>query len=305
MSSLRKFLEESLMNVKKLSYVDKFLIVDNDEGRYLFKRKDSNKRDIFSYLRQVGYDYYMPIVNDYNDAYEVYPYYDDNINDDYLKAKELLYALAVLHLRTTSYVEWMITDAKEIYEKIDVDIDLGMKYYLDLQDYLEGKLFLSPGEYLLINNISKIYSLFRISKRRLDSFYESFSGKVREAVLVGNVSLSNFRVGDKNYFIDFRNSKKDLVIYDLVDFYRNEATSVNFPSLFNLYNSKYQLNQNEFDLFCALISLCDKFKFSKDNYKDTLRVRKLVDYVNVTLSFLSEKEEENQKAHEEKLEQEY
>jgi len=34
-------------------------------------------------------------------------------------------------------------------------------------------------------------------------------------------------------------------------------------------------------------------------------VRKLVDYVNVTLSFLSEKEEENQKAHEEKLEQEY
>ena len=41
--------------------------------------------------------------------------------------------------------------------------------------------------------------------------------------------------------------------------------------------------------------------FSKNNYQDTLRVRKITDYVLMTLSFVSEKYKENEKAYEEKF----
>lgn len=298
MIRIKDFLDDYNISARKLTYLDKYVIVDTDDEKYLLKMKDSNKRDIFDYLKQIRYDYYMPLENDYNDYYELYPYYEDTISEKYHKAKELVYALAILHLKTTTYVDYNHDDLKEIYEKYSEKIDNLMKYYLDLQDYLEGIDFLSPAQFLLITNISKFYSLLRVSKYKLDKWFQIKGENVREVLLINNVSLDNFRVGEKCYFLDYKNATKGLVVYDLVDFYKNEVLNVDFPSLFNFYNSKYQLMEDEIDLFLSLISIPEKIVFSKDNYQDTLKIRKIIKYIDVTFSFVSEEDKENQKTDE-------
>jgi len=178
-----------------------------------------------------------------------------------------------------------------------------MMYYLDLQDYIESLDFPTPAQYLLLKNISRFYSLLRFSKEKLENWFRDDNKNIREVLLIKDVNLSNFRVGEKNYFVDFKKAEKGLVIYDLVDFYKNVAVDLDFASLFNYYNSRYQLNRAEMNLFYSLIAIPEKISFFKKNYEDTVRVRKVVDYVNVTISFVSEKYEKDEKTDEEKFEE--
>lgn len=303
MLNIQECLDKYNIKIEKISYYEKYIIIDSGENKYLLKQKDSNKEELFNYLRQINYNYFMPLLNDYNDYFELYPYYEDNISGSYTKARELLYALAILHLKTTTYLEYNQDELKEIYENTNILIDTLTKYYLDLQDYLEGIEFLSPAQYLLIKNISRVHYLLRLSKQNLEDWFSDLES-VREVLLLNNVSLNNFRFGDRSYFVDFKEAKNGLVVYDLVTFYKNEVLNVDFYSLFNFYLSKYHLNKDELELFYTLICIPERITFTKNNYQDTLKVRKLIDYVEVTLNFLLEKNKEYQKAYQEKLEEE-
>ncbi len=303
MLNIKECLAKYDIQIKKISYFEKYIIIDSGTAKYLLKLKDSNKEELFNHLKQINYSYFMPMINDYSDYYELYPYYDDNIGGNYTKAKELLYALAILHLKTTTYLEYSQDEMKEMYENTNILIDTLGKYYLDLQDYFEGIEFLSPGQYLLMKNISKVHYLLRIAKKNLDDWFKELES-VREVLLLNNVSLNNFRVGERSYFIDFKEAKNGLVVYDLVNFYKNEVLNVDFVSLFDFYTSKYRLNKDELELFYALICIPEKIVFTKNNYQDSLKVRKFVDYVNVTLNFILEKDKEYQEADQEKLKEE-
>lgn len=297
MINIKECLSKYDIRTKKLTYLDNYVIINSDQSNYLLKMKDSDKEHLFNYLNQVRYDYFLPIENNYNDYYELYPYYKDNITDKYIKAKELIYALAILHLKTTTYVEYNHDNFKEIYEELNIRIDNTMKYYLDLQDYLEGIEFISPAQYLLLKNISSFYQLLRIAKNNLENWFSIENRNVREVLLIKNVSLNNFRVGDRSYFINYKDATKGLVVYDLISFYRKEAINVDFLSLFSFYNSKYQLAQDEVNLFFAVICIPERVVFTKNNYQDCLMVKKIVDYVLLTLSFASEKNKENEETY--------
>lgn len=303
MLNIEECLAKYDIQVKRITYFEKYIIIDSENEKYLLKKKDSNKEELFNHLKQINYNYYMPLINEYSDYYELYPYYDDNISGKYTKAKEMLYALALLHIKTTTYIDYNQDELKEIYEDTNNLIDNLTKYYLDLQDYLEGIEFLSPAQYLLMKNISRIHYLLRLAKNNLEDWFKDLEN-VREVLLINNVSLNNFRVGEASYFVDFKDAKNGLVVYDLVNFYKNEVLNVDFFSLFSFYNSKYNLNKDELELFYTLICIPERITFTKNNYLDTLRVRRLVDYVGVTLEFLLEKNKEYQKAYQEKLEEE-
>lgn len=303
MLNIEECLAKYDIQVKRITYFEKYIIIDSENEKYLLKKKDSNKEELFNHLKQINYNYYMPLINEYSDYYELYPYYDDNISGKYTKAKEMLYALALLHIKTTTYIDYNQDELKEIYEDTNNLIDNLTKYYLDLQDYLEGIEFLSPAQYLLMKNISRIHYLLRLAKSNLEDWFKDLES-VREVLLINNVSLNNFRVGEASYFVDFKDAKNGLVVYDLVNFYKNEVLNVDFFSLFSFYNSKYNLNKDELELFYTLICIPERITFTKNNYLDTLRVRRLVDYVGVTLEFLLEKNKEYQKAYQEKLEEE-
>lgn len=292
------------LDIKKREYIDDYIILYcADDKKYLLKNKDSNKEELFNYLKSINYRYYLDIINSYNDSYELYPYYEDKINDNYNKCKEIINALISLHLNSFSYINLNNNGdfIRQIYEEYNSKIDITMKYYLDLQDYIDEMDFLLPQYYLLIINISKIYNLLKFSKSKLDDWYQSKIERYREVVCVGDVSCDNFRFGEKSYFIDWKNSNNNLIVYDFVEFYKSEYNDVDMISLFNMYNSKINFTSDEFSLFLSIISIPDIIKFGKDNYNDTIRVRKLIDYVDKTNHFVLEEDEKNQKANEQEF----
>ena len=84
MINIKDCLSKYDIRTKKLTYLDNYVIINSDQSNYLLKMKDSDKEHLFNYLNQVRYDYFLPIENNYNDYYELYPYYKDNITDSEL-----------------------------------------------------------------------------------------------------------------------------------------------------------------------------------------------------------------------------
>ncbi|MBQ6324073.1 MAG: hypothetical protein IJI22_04475 [Bacilli bacterium] len=305
MIDIKDILNKNNIKVKKITYYDNYVITESDDNKYLIKNRDSNKSEIFDYLKSIKYPYYLDIINSYNDYYEIYPYYDDKVVDKYSKGKKIIEALSLLQLKSLSYKEYSEDNIKGIYEDLVEKIDNTMKYYLDLQDYIEEFIFPNPAYYLLIKNISKFYELLRLGRLSLDKWYQNTKdNKLREVLLVNNVSLNNFCFGDYQYFIDYRDAHWGLVSYDFAEFYKNDLFEVDMISLFDYYKSLFNIDQNEYYLLCSLISIPVKIKFSRTAYNDTVYVRSVVDYVLKTIEFISEENEKYQEADKDKFEQE-
>ena len=289
-------IQDCLKNIKinKISYLKDYIVITSSDHKYLIKPKDSNKKNVFDYLRSINYPYYVELENNPNDYYEIYPYYDDLVKDKSQKAKEMIYALISLHLKTINYKEYNTDKIKEIYETQNKIIDERIKYYLDLQDYIDELEYPLPEYYLLIKNISKIYKLLNISKLKIDSWYKNINNKIRESLLIKKTNLNNFRYGEKSYFIDLKDMKKGLIISDFVEFYKQEALNVDMKYLFSIYNSKIDLTNNELDILYSLISIPQKIEIKKSHYENTINVRKIIDYTEKTIEFISEEYKKNQ-----------
>jgi len=304
MINLEEFLNEYNLEVTKITYYNNYIIIETINDKYLLKVKDSNKKELFDYLESINYSYYLPIINSYSDYYELYPYYDDKVQDQYTKAKKIVEAFALLQMKSLVYVDYNEDRIKGIYENLVNEIDVTMKYYLDLQDYIEQFSFPNPAYYLLIKNLSNFYELLRKGRLYLDKWYEKTSTEsIRESLLINNLSLDNFRFGDYSYFIDYKDVSKDLVIYDFVNFYKEEIINLDMISLFDYYKTIFKITISEFYLICALISIPIKIKFSRNAYNDTVRVRRVIDYVIKTLNFISEEDKKYQETNEDKLEE--
>ena len=78
----------------------------------------------------------------------------------------------------------------------------------------------------------------------------------------------------------------------------------NLISLFDRYCYNISVNDCNLSLFLCLISIVWKVDFSSTNFNNCFRVRSLLDYVNKVFNFISEKDKENEKTNENKLEEE-
>ena len=118
----------------------------------------------------------------------------------------------------------------------------------------------------------------------------------RIALIHNNLRINHFLKDTKEYIISWDKSKKDYIIYDFLNFYKNEYNEIEVISLFNLYQSKYKYTEDETLLFQALIAIPPKVELKKTNYINTIEVKKIITYVEKTNKFLSEYYKEDQKA---------
>ena len=103
-----------------------------------------------------------------------------------------------------------------------------------------------------------------------------------------NLKLANIKEENNNYYlINWDNYKKDIVIYDFLNYYQNEYKNIEMISSFELYRSKYPLTQTETNLLLALIAIPPKIEFTKSNYEDTVNTKYLVTYIEKTNDFIS------------------
>lgn len=282
-------------HIKPLGYssINNVLVVDSPSGKYVIKKKNNDLSSVYNYLKLRNFnwipDYYN--VNEPDDYFlEEYINSDDIDIPKYDKALEIMNIISLLHNKTTIYDEVSLDDYKIIYEDINNKINDDVSYYNSLNNYIDTVTYMSPAEYLLARNISKVYAALDFCKNELESWYSLIknSDKQRKTVIHNNLSLDHLmRKSDGSVLVSWEHSKYDIPIYDLYKFYKEIYNEVDFQTLFDMYLQKYPLHPSEQKLFFILISLPERIIFNNDSYENCHKIEELLNYIVKTEKIIS------------------
>lgn len=291
MNNLRSFLNKNDLEIKRLTIKNKTKILDTNRGTLVFKNKDNNINltNTFNYLESRAFNNYAKRVFE-NNNYDVYEYINGYNEPNEQKILDLINLLTILHYKTTFYKEVDIDYFKEIYENTINKIDYIYNYYTDIISLIETSIYMSPVEYLIARNISKIYESLNYSKENINKWYELVKNKrrIRVVNIHNNLSLEHYIKGNKPYLISWEKSKIDNPIYDLYNLYLNHYLDFDFNELFINYESKYPLLNEERILLFSLLTIPWKFEFNDTEYNLCKNARKLFDYLYKTEKLVTE-----------------
>ena len=291
MNNLRSFLNKNDLEIKRLTIKNKTKILDTNRGTLVFKNKDNNINltNTFNYLESRAFNNYAKRVFE-NNNYDVYEYINGYNEPNEQKILDLINLLTILHYKTTFYKEVDIDYFKEIYENTINKIEYIYNYYTDIISLIETSIYMSPVEYLIARNISKIYESLNYSKENINKWYELVKDtrRIRVVNIHNNLSLEHYIKSDKPYLISWEKSKIDNPIYDLYNLYLNHYLDFDFNELFINYESKYPLLNEERILLFSLLTIPWKFEFNDTEYNLCKNARKLFDYLYKTEKLVTE-----------------
>lgn len=301
MTKFREVVEKYQLYAKKYECKKSVKILTLDDRKVVVKEKNKNKRDLFSYLDSKDFRYALKPINvDSDDSYEIYPYVSSKVKEKEEKAVDMMYILSLLHNKTSFYKEVNLDDVKAIYEGMLGQIEYLYYYYHDLQDMLEKKVYMAPDEYLLMRNMTMVYLSLEYAKNKIDQWYEKVKNKksIRHVLLHYKVETSHFIEGEQAYFISWDHARRDIPIYDFLNFFRSEYLDLDMNSLFNIYKHKYPFTSEERDLFFTFLALPPKLVMKDNSYNKYCDVYRFVTYLNKSYDFLSKQDEGYQKSDE-------
>lgn len=286
MNNERSFLKKYNIIPTGYEYKDNVKIIETKNNKYVLKRNKNNVLDIFNYLHLKNFNYFPNVYNkDRNDLYEIYEYIDSSDMSNYEKSEEIIYLLSLLHNKTTSYKDIDIDEYKKIYEDIFNKLNELEEYYISLNNEIDKEIYMSPSNYLLVRNITIIYSAIYYCKTELEEFYNIVKDnpKKRVSLIHNNIDLSHLLRNENSYLISWDNAKFDIPVYDLIKFYKKNYNDVDFTNLFKLYESKYPLHNEERKLLFISLSIPDKLDLrSDDEFLKTKKVNDLLLYLQKT-----------------------
>lgn len=288
MKQINNLLKKYQIKPYRYTTSGKVTFVDTKMGRFVLKEK-SDKREIFNYLKSRSFDYYPKIVNEEDDEYEITEFVEDTIYPNEQKIMDLINLVSLLHNKTTHFKEVDFDDYKKIYEDVSNNIEYLYSYYNDIITIIETKVFMSPSEYLLARNISKIYSCLNFCKIEIDKWYNLVKDKTkqRHVVLHNNLDLSHFIKNDKLYLISWNKSKIGIPIFDLYILYKRHALEFEFSEILKYYEQNYPLQEDERNLFFILIALPPKIEFDKKEFENTCYISEQIDFLYKTEKLIS------------------
>jgi len=292
MTSLSECIVKYHLVVDKIKKTSHYTVLYGRKN-YLWKEKDSSKKELFSYFESIGYPYYLPQLNDYNDAYELYDYFEDEIENSSLKGKRLIEVLSFLHSKSMYYEDINENTLQNIYEKIKKKIQDTQKYYEDLHNYIEQFSFPRVDYYLFINHASLFYRALFMAQNLLEEWYQSKPKKIHKSYVIHRTSLSNFCLHKPYYFIDYHECFYDYMIYDFVSFYQSDCLHVDMKSLFEQYDSSISLDYEEKRLLFCLLCIPKILNFSCSTYFNTVKITEEIETLNKIFLFVSEENKED------------
>ena len=284
--------EEVVSNVVKKG---KCLIAELEKGKLVIKEKNNhNIKETYSYLESRNFDYFPKIIRD-NSKYNIYEYIEEVDEPLEQKAFDMMNLLSLLHNKTTFYQEMDINEYKEIYENVNSLIDNTLNYYINLINLVETHMYMSPTEYLIARNISKIEGALNYSKRTINDWYDLINTKAkkRTVLLYNNIDLNHLIRNKDLYLLNWDKSRQGIPIYDLYNFYIKYALNFDFYDLLNHYQDKYTLTEDEIKLFTALISIPPIINFSNNEIDNCRKAKKIIDILyksEVLISKIEDKE---------------
>lgn len=258
----------------------KSLIVKIDDKKYVIKEKSNNISSIYEYLSSRGFNNYPKIVIK-NKLYNVYEYIEDSFSSIEQKAYDLINIISTLHNKTSYYKEMDIDEYKTMYESIVKIIEDRTLFYNNLINIIEVKLFASPSEYLIERNISKIIGSLEYSKKKINNWYELVKnkGKKRVVTLYNNIDLDHVIRNNDIYLINWDNSKEDIPIYDLYNFYLKYSNILDFKDILRQYENRFKLLEEEKMLFNILISIPKEIEFNNIEIINCKNIKKIIDSI--------------------------
>jgi len=295
MKLFKKILDKNDLKVDKYTMKGKTMIVNTPLGQFALKK--GNLDNIYKYLLSRNFEYF-PKVIDSNEDSTIYEFVDDVKYDNEQRAFDLIHTIALLHSKTTYYKDVDIDEYKKIFEETMEKINYIYNYYMDVINIIESKIYMSPSEYLIARNISKIFSCIYFCKNELEQWYEIVKNEKRKRVVTlhNNLKLDNIIRNKSVYLIGWEYSKIDSPIYDFINFYNNYALYFDFRSLLNEYERIFPFKEEEKKLLSVLISIPSKIPNTEKEYNRVKNVRQLLDKIYKTEMLLTPKEKEETKS---------
>lgn len=285
MKKYNEILNQYDLKPKKIEFRGNAVIIHTKDGSYVLKEKGRSIRtEIYEYLKTRHFNYYPEILSNRGDDYELVPYLEDSPIPSEQKIMDLIDLMALLHSKTTHYKEVTEDDYKEIYEDISGNLEYLRTYYLDQISLIEMKIFMSPSEYLLARNISKILGAIYYTKDELENWYKMCKEKrkIRQVVLHNNLKLDHFIRNESSYFISWNKAKIGLPVFDFYKLYKSHGLSYDFVDLLNLYEKKYPLLEEERKLLFILMSMPEKLEQTDSEYQRCKMVSEKIDFLYKT-----------------------
>ena len=278
MKNLRK-----IFNPNKITLAGKSTIVDTESGKYVIKEKNKDIKSLFNYLDSRSFNNHPKIIDEYDNNY-VYEYINDVESPINQKASDMANLLSNLHYKTSHYIPIVKDDIKKIYENIISNIIYFENFYNRIYNIAENEEYMRPSYYLLIRNQSKINALIKFLKENTEKWYKESIDKDKTRVVYchNNLSLDHFKYGTKNYFISWDNYKIDSPVLDLINLYHNDFTKYDYSNFLSTYLKGSDLLPIEKRLLFIVISLPKVTYLTDDEMNNTIKIGKLIDYINST-----------------------
>lgn len=282
MLKISEILKKNLLTATRYTKNKNVFFIDTNKGRYVIKPNSKNKY-IYDYLKTRNFNYHPKILDD-DELYVMTEYVEDVDIPKEQKMLDMIDLVGLLHYKTTHYKEITVDDYEQIYEDVTNNIEYLYSYYTDLITYIETKIYMSPSQYQLSLNISKLFAALSYSKKEIELWYEKIKKekKQRLVVLHNNLGLEHFIESESPYLISWDKSKIGLPIFDLYKLYKKHFLDFDFTVILNQYESKYPLLDIEKQLFFILIALPDKVEFVDDEYLNTKNIVRMITCLNRT-----------------------
>lgn len=292
MNNINNIVSKYGINVCKIEFFNNNIIIYSDNNNYLIK-DNSNSKEVFNYLDSINCGFHLKLISSYSENFELYEF-SNLLIDNNIKGKLCVDTFSLINEKSSFAYDISEKELNELYDKYNNQIDKTLNYYLKIQDYLEEVDIFSPSEYLLLLNISDFYKLLHCSKKYLDDLYNT-SVDIRKCFLVGKCSIDNFVVAERNAFIDYSNSSFDYIIYDFIDFYRQNYDNENIILLYKQFKDSVNLTYSEERLLFVIITMIAPIDDNIFEISETIK------YVNCTLKFLLEEDKEEEETNQDKL----
>lgn len=288
-------MENNLKNIinkykaKKITLKNSAKIIENENTRLVIKKDNPNILDTYNYLLSRSFDYFPKIIYKDND-YNVYEYVEDVNEPSEQRILDIITLTSILHSKTTFYKEVDIDNYKYLYETINKKLEYLFNYYNDIITLIEKNIYMSPSNYIIARNINKIFETINYCKYEVDSWYELIKDKrkIRVVNIHNNLSLDHYIKNDKPYLISWNKNKIDMPIYDLLTLYKRYYLDFDFYELFNYYESRYPLTNEERKMLFILMSIPEKLVLDSSEYKNSIKCRKFFDYIYKTKDLINE-----------------
>ena len=267
----------------KITINGKSKILCTDNGKCVVKEKTQDIKELHTYLNTRGFNNYPEIIDQENSKY-IYEYIDHVSIPINQKSADMAFLLGSLHEKTSYYKPITADYIKEIHETIEGNINYIENYYTNLFDEISKDVVMSPSNYLLIRNSSKLISNFKYIKHELDNWFKLMVDKTKERVAYchNNLTIDHYLKGNKDYLISWDNYTIDSPVLDLINLYKNDYNKYEFSNFLENYNNAFKLSDEERKLFFIVISLPNPIKLNQNEFDNTRETNELLTYIYKT-----------------------